>query len=191
MAIFKIRPHDQGRSQRDYSGHDEGRGEHVNFNMAGEIYLTRAGFEKLRMDLERLQTVERRRIAKAIGEARAQGDISENAEYDAAKDAQAHNEARIADLEGKLAKVRIIENENIPSDKIYIGAIVTLKDLDTAEKLTYMLVSGEEANYEENKISVFSPIGKGLMGHAAGEEVTIKVPAGILKYKILKIERPK
>ena len=156
----------------------------------GEVYLTRQGFEKLRADLEKLKGFERRRIAKAIEEARQQGDISENAEYDAAKDAQAHCEARIADLEAKLAQVRIIENENIPSDKVFIGAIVTLKDLETDEVIKYMLVSPEESNYEENKISIISPIGKGLMGHEAGKTLEIKVPAGTLKYKILKIERP-
>ena len=159
--------------------------------MAQEVYLTRAGYEKLRTDLERLKTTERHKIAKAIGEARLLGDISENAEYDAAKDAQAHNEARIADLEAKLAKVRIIENENIPSDKIFIGAIVTLKDLESNEKIKYMMVSPEEANYEENKLSIFSPVGKGLMGKKEGEEVAISVPAGTLRYKVLKIERPK
>ena len=159
--------------------------------MAGEVYLTRAGLNKLQAQLEEMKIGERQRIAKAIGEARAQGDISENAEYDAAKEAQAHNEARIANLETKLANVRIIENENIPSDKVYIGAKVTLKDLDTGEKIEYILVSGEEADFEENKISVFSPIGKGLLGHKEGEEVTIKVPAGTLRYKILKNERPK
>lgn len=159
--------------------------------MAGEVYLTRAGLNKLQGQLEELKTTERQRIAKAIGEARAQGDISENAEYDAAKEAQAHNEARIAELEAKLANVRIIENENIPSDKVYIGARVTLKDLDSGEKIEYMLVSGEEADFEENKISVFSPIGKGLLGKKEGEEVAIKVPAGTLRYKILKNERPK
>lgn len=158
--------------------------------MAGEVYLTKAGYEKLRDELERLKTTERRKIAKAIGEARLQGDISENAEYDAAKDAQAHCESRIADLENKLAKVRIIENENIPKDKIFIGAIVTLKDLDSDEELKYMLVSPEEANYDENKISIQSPIGKGLMGRSQGEEVQVKVPAGTLHYKILKIKRP-
>ena len=155
-----------------------------------EVYLTRAGFEKLRDELERLKTVERRRIAKAIGEARLQGDISENAEYDAAKDAQAHCEARISEMETKLSQVRIIENENISSDKVYIGAVVTLKDLESKEKLTYMMVAPEEANYEENKISIFSPIGKGLMGQEPGKSIEIKVPAGVLKYKILKIERP-
>ena len=159
--------------------------------MTQEVYLTRAGYEKLRMDLERLKTTERHKISKAIGEARLMGDISENAEYDSAKDAQAHNEARIADLETKLAKVRIIENENIPSDKVYIGAIVKLKDLESDEEITYTMVSPEESNYEENKLSIFSPVGKGLMGRKEGEAVTIQVPAGTLKYKVLKIKRPK
>lgn len=155
-----------------------------------EVYLTRDGYEKLRNELERLKTSERRKIAKAIHEARLQGDISENAEYDAAKDAQAHCEKRIADLETKLAQVRLIENENIPSDKVFIGAIVSLKDLDTDEEMKYFLVSPEEANYEENKISVTSPVGKGLLGHKEGEKVEITVPAGKLRYKILKITRP-
>lgn len=157
--------------------------------MAQEVYLTRGGYEKMCKELESLKTTERRKISKAIAEARAQGDISENAEYDAAKDAQAHCEARIAELELKLASVRFIENENIPDDKIYIGATVTLKDMETREQIKYMMVSSEEANYEENKISIFSPIGKGLMGHQVGEEVAITVPAGTLRYKVLKIER--
>src|SRR3990167_7211444 len=125
-----------------------------------EVFLTREGYEKLCNELETLKTTERRRIAKAIGEARLQGDISENAEYDAAKDAQAHCEARIAELEGKLSHVRIIENENIPTDKIFIGAVVTLKDLDTQEQIKYTLVSVEESNYDEGKISILSPVGK-------------------------------
>ena len=155
-----------------------------------EVYLTREGFEKLRDELERLKTTERRKIAKAIQEARLQGDISENAEYDAAKDAQAHCERRISELEAKLAQVRLIENENIPSDKVFIGAKVKIKDLDTNEELQYFLVSQEESNYEENKISVTSPVGKGLLGHKEGEKMEIKVPAGTLRYKILKITRP-
>jgi transcription elongation factor GreA len=156
-----------------------------------EVYLTRAGFEKLREELEQLKTVERRKIAKAIGEARLQGDISENAEYDAAKEAQAHNEAKIAQLEAKLSQVRIIENEKIPADKVYIGAFVTLVDQDTDEEITYMMVGPEEANYEENKLSIASPIGKGLLGHKEKEIVTINVPAGTLSYLIKKIERQK
>ena len=158
--------------------------------MGQEIYLTRAGYEKLRLDLEHLKTTKRRRISKAIGEARLMGDISENAEYDAAKDAQAHCEQRISELEGKLANVRIIEDEKIASDKVLIGAQVSLKDVGSGEQMRYLMVSAEEANFEENKISIFSPIGKGLLGHKAGETVDIKVPAGTLKYKILKIERP-
>ena len=159
--------------------------------MSGEIYLTKQGLHKLQEQLENLKTTERQKIARAIGEARAQGDISENAEYDAAKDAQAHNEARIADLELKLSNVRIIENENIPHDKAYIGAFVSLKDLDSKEEIKYQLVSAEEASFEENKISVTSPIGKGLLGKKEGEEVSIQVPAGKLRYKVLKITRPK
>jgi len=158
--------------------------------MGNEVYLTRQGFHKLQEQLESLKTTGRQKIAKAIGEARAQGDISENAEYDAAKEAQAHNESKISELEAQLANVRIIENENIPADKIYIGAIVTLEDLDNNEELTYMLVSPEEASYEENKISLYSPIGKALLGHKAGETLAIKVPAGTLNYKIKKIKRP-
>jgi len=155
-----------------------------------EVYLTRAGYQKLYDELEQLKK-ERLKIADAIEEARLQGDLSENAEYDAAKEAQAHNAVRVSELEGNLTKVRIIEDENIPSDKIYIGALVTLKDLKTEEEITYQIVSAEEANYEENKISMISPIGKGLMGQAEGAELTINVPAGALQYKVLKIARPK
>ncbi|HRZ40479.1 MAG TPA: transcription elongation factor GreA [Candidatus Omnitrophota bacterium] len=155
-----------------------------------EIYLTRGGFEKLRKELEYLKNTKRREISKAIGEARLQGDLSENAEYDAAKEAQGHCEARIAELEGKLSNVRIIEDLNIPADKIYIGARVTLLDVKSSEEVQYMLVSPEEADFEANKLSMLSPIGKGLMGKAVGQEVELEVPAGKLKYKILKIERP-
>lgn len=154
-----------------------------------DVYLTKAGYEKIFKQLENLKK-ERLKIAGAIEEARLQGDLSENAEYDAAKDAQAHNAAAISQVESKLAKVRIIENENIPGDKVYIGAIVTLLDRETDEKITYQMVSPEEADYEENKLSIISPVGKALMGHAEGEKLAIEVPAGTLDYKILKIRRP-
>ena len=157
--------------------------------MSDEVYLTKAGYQKLYNDMLFLKE-ERVRISRVIEDARLLGDLSENAEYDAAKDAQAQIAARLAEVEGKLAKVRIIEDENIPSDKIYIGAMVTLKDLEKEEELTYMLVSPEEADYEENKLSIFSPVGKGLMGLAVGEEAEIQVPAGTLKYKVLDIKRP-
>ena len=158
--------------------------------MADEVYLTRAGYEKLYAEVEHLQK-EQIKISGAIEEARLQGDLSENAEYDAAKEAQAHNHARKSEIENQLSNVRIIEDQDIPVDKIYIGAIVTLYDQDTEEELQYQMVSPEESSYEDNKLSIFAPIGKALMGHAEGEELEIKVPAGVLRYKVLKIKRPK
>jgi len=156
--------------------------------MSGEIYLTQEGYEKLASQLEQLKTVKRRQLSKAVGEARSHGDISENAEYDAAKDAQAHNEKQIMELEDKLARVRILD-KNIPKDEVLIGATVQLKDMDTDEELEYTLVSELEADYNQNKISVSSPVGQGLLGHKENEIVQIKIPAGILKYKIIKISR--
>lgn len=153
-----------------------------------DLYLTKKGHQKLAEELEYLKTTRRRQLSKAIGEARAHGDISENAEYDAAKDAQGMNEKRIAELEQKLASARILD-ENIPTDEVLIGAKVKLKDLATDEELEYTLVSGEEANYEENKISISSPIGSSLLNHKLKEIVEIQVPAGTLRYKILEISR--
>jgi transcription elongation factor GreA len=154
-----------------------------------EVYLTRKGHQKLIEELEYLKTTKRRELAKAIGQARAHGDISENAEYDAAKEAQGMNEKRIAELEQKLAGARILEDHDIRSDEVLIGATVKLKDLDTDEELEYMLVAGVEADYSQNKISVSSPVGEGLLHHKEGDKVDIKVPAGTLRYKILKITR--
>lgn len=156
--------------------------------MAGEIYLTQEGYEKLVTELEQLKTVKRRALSKAVGEARSHGDISENAEYDAAKDAQGQNEKQIMELEDKLARARILD-KNIPTDEVLIGATVKLKDMDTDEELEYILVSELEADYNLNKISITSPVGYGLLGHKAGQIVEIKIPAGILKYKIIKISR--
>jgi transcription elongation factor GreA len=154
-----------------------------------DIYLTKSGHQKLMEELEMLKTVKRRKLSKAIGEARAHGDISENAEYDAAKEAQALNEKHISELEAKLAGARIIEDHDIPSDQVLIGATVRLQDLDSGEELEYILVSGAEADYTQNKISVSSPVGAALMEHKENDEVEIKVPAGVLRYKILKISR--
>lgn len=156
--------------------------------MEGDIYLTQEGYEKLAGELEHLKTVKRRQFSKAIGEARAHGDISENAEYDAAKDAQAHNEKRIRELEDKLSRVRILD-KNIPQDQVLIGATVKLKDMDTEEELEYILVSELESDFSQRKISVTSPVGSGLIGHKENEVVEIKIPAGILKYKIIRISR--
>ncbi len=154
-----------------------------------DLYLTRSGYEKLVEELEYLKTTKRRELAKAIGEARAHGDISENAEYDAARDAQGLNEKRIAEMEEKLATARIIDNTDMPTDEVLIGATVELKDLDTDEVLKYTLVSEAEADYNEGKISVTSPIGAALLNHKEKDVVEIKVPAGIIKYEVLKISR--
>lgn len=154
-----------------------------------DIYLTQKGYQKLVEELEFLKTVKRREISKAIGKAREHGDISENADYDTAKDAQALNERRITELEAKIASARIIDNENISNDEVLIGATVILKDLETLEELEYTLVSEVEADYSQNKISVASPVGSGLLNRKKNDTVEIKVPAGILKYKILKISR--
>ena len=154
-----------------------------------EVYLTREGQRRLLDELQHLKTTKRRQLSKAIGEARAHGDISENAEYDAAKDAQAQNEKRIAELEQKLSQARIIDDQDIPADMVLIGATVELKDLDTDEELKYLLVSEVEADYAQGKISISSPVGSALLKHKENETVEIKIPAGVLRYKILKISR--
>jgi transcription elongation factor GreA len=154
-----------------------------------ELYLTRAGHIKLLEELQHLKTVKRRQFSRAIGEAREHGDITENAEYDAAKDAQAQNERKIVELEQKLSQVRIIDDEDMPADVVLIGATVELKDLDSGEELQYLLVSEVEADYTQGKISVTSPVGSGLLNHKENETVEIKIPAGTLRYKVLKISR--
>jgi len=155
----------------------------------GGTYLTPEGYEKLRKELEYLKTVKRRELSKAIGEARAHGDISENAEYDSAKDAQGMNEKKIAELEAKLATAEILDNSRMSNDEVLIGATVKLKDMDSGEELEYMIVAEEEADFAENKISIQSPVGSGLVNHRKGDVVEIQVPRGVLKYKILKISR--
>ena len=154
-----------------------------------EIYLTKEGYGKLRKELEHLRKVRLRELSKEIGEAAEKGDLSENAEFDAAKEAQELCKKRITELEDKLSRVKIIDDMDIPSDKVYIGATVKIKDMDSGEELKRTLVSGEEADLSCGKISLSSPVGKGLLGHKEGDEVEIEVPAGILRYKILKISR--
>lgn len=155
----------------------------------GKSYLTREGYEKLRKELERLKTIKRRELSKAISEARSHGDITENAEYDSAKEAQGMNEKKIAELEGKLANGEILDDKEIASDEVLIGATVRLKDLGTGEELEYTIVAEEEADYSQGKISIASPVASGLLNHRQNDIVDIKVPAGVLKYKILKITR--
>ena len=152
-------------------------------------YLSPEGYEKLRKEVKFLKTVRRRELSEAIGKAREHGDISENAEYDAAKEAQGLNEKKIAELETKLSNAQILDDTNIPKDEALIGATVKLKDLGSKEEVQYTLVSELEADFSQGKISVTSPVAKGLLGHKRNEIVEIEVPAGILKYKILKISR--
>lgn len=155
----------------------------------GRIPLTREGRDKLCKDLETLKGEKRREIAKALAEARAHGDLSENSEYDAAKEAQAHNEKRIDELERTLMRAQIIDDTDMAKDEALIGAIVKVKDTDTGEEFDYMLVSEEESNFEENKISISSPVGQSIFGHKVGEVVDIQVPAGTLRYEIINISR--
>ena len=152
-------------------------------------YLTRDGYDKLQKELDELKRVKRKKLSMAIGEARAHGDISENAEYEAAKEAQALNEKRIAELENTLATSRILDDEHMATDEVLIGATVKLKDVPSGEELQYMLVAEEEADFSQGKISVTSPVGSGLLNHKEGETVEIKVPAGTLTYTVIKISR--
>jgi transcription elongation factor GreA len=155
----------------------------------GIVYLTRERLVELEHQLHELKLNGRAEMAQKIGEARSHGDLSENAEYDAAKEAQQHLELRIAKIEQTLSRARIIDSKELPNDKVYILSRVTLKDLKTNETVDYILVSPEEADFDKNKISVTSPLGKGLLGKTDGQSVNIPVPAGTLKYKIVKISR--
>lgn len=152
-------------------------------------YLSQEGYEKLNQELHDLKTRGRKEIAKEIAEARAQGDLSENAEYDAAKEAQGHLEKRIAELESTLATSRVIDDKNIDTSKVYILSTVTIFNLNNQKEMKYTMVSPQEADFKLKKISIDSPIGKALMGHEVGDVVGVNVPAGKLKLEIKKIER--
>lgn len=152
-------------------------------------YVTEDGYEKLKKELDYLIKDRRREIAQKIATAREHGDLRENAEYDAAKEEQGFNELKIRELSEKLATARILDEKEIPHDKVYLGATIRLLNLKDQEETEYTLVSEVEADIMDHKISVASPLGKGLLGHSENDEVTIEVPAGIMKYKILKITR--
>lgn len=154
-----------------------------------DVFLTRQGYEEFRKEYEMLKATRRRELAKAIEKARALGDLRENAEYSAAKEAQALNEKKIAELEYILSRTRILDTENIDKDKVFLGTKIRLKNLDDGQVEEYALVSEAEADFNKNKISVTSLIGKALLGHKKKDMVQIKVPAGITKYEILDITR--
>jgi transcription elongation factor GreA len=153
------------------------------------VYLTRERLVAMEQELHDLKTNGRKSVAQKIADARGHGDLSENAEYDAAKEEQQHLELKISKLEVTLSRAKIIEAKDLPNDKIYILTRVRLKDLKTKIITEYLLVSPEESNFEDNKISVTSPIGKALLGKTKGDKVEIKVPAGVLNYEILDISR--
>ena len=157
--------------------------------MGEGTFLTREGCDRLKEELKILKTVKRKEIANALETARQMGDLRENAEYDSAKQSQSINEKRINELEEKILTARILDNESISSDKAYIGAKLKLMDIDSKEEMNYMLVTEDEANYAEGRISISSPVGKALLGCKIGDIANIKIPAGVLKYKILNISR--
>ncbi len=158
-------------------------------NNNGKVYLTRERLTELEKDLRELKGRGRTEVAQKIAEARGHGDLSENAEYDAAKEEQQHLELRIAKLEETLSRAAPMDSSSLPNDKVYILSLVKVQDSRTKEVIEYRLVAPEEADFDKNKISVTSPIGKGLLGKAQGDVVKITVPAGSLEYKILEINR--
>ncbi len=152
--------------------------------MSDIIYVSKDTLEQLREELHRMRSVDRPAAARAIAEAREKGDLKENAEYDAAKESQGLLEARIKKLEGDVASARILEEGDIDTSKVSILTKVTLTNLNTKKQITYKIVSEKEADLKAGKISVTSPIGKGLMGKARGEVAEVQVPAGMMKFQI-------
>ena len=155
--------------------------------MSGFIYLSKEGMEKLKDELNYLKSIERPKIINQIAEARDKGDLSENAEYDAAKEAQGLLEARIARLENEFSKSRVLDEKNIDLSTTKLLTTVKIENIQSKQKMSYTLVSESEADLKNKKISISSPIGRGLMGKKVGEIVDISVPSGVIKFKILDI----
>lgn len=153
------------------------------------VPLTVEGAEMLKEELQRLKSKERPAVINAIAEARAQGDLSENAEYDAAKERQSFIEGRIAELEGKLSIAQIIDPKQIDSDgRVVFAATVTLEDLESGDKVTYKIVGDDEADLKVKKISISSPIARALIGKYAGDTVQVQTPGGLREYEILDVQ---
>ncbi|MXV17897.1 transcription elongation factor GreA [Hufsiella ginkgonis] len=157
--------------------------------MADVTYYTKEGIDKLKEELHHLKTEGRANIAKAIAEARDKGDLSENAEYDAAKEAQGLHETKIAKLEGTLASARLIDESKMDNSKVLALSKVMIKNVKNGATMTYQLVSETEADLKSGKISVKSPIAKGLLGKSVGDKAQIEVPAGKMEFEILEISR--
>ena len=154
-----------------------------------KIVLTKEGYEKLLEELNHLKTKKRREVANQLEHARAFGDLRENAEYETAKETKRQLEQRIHDLEQKLTNARVVDTSEIPTDKAFLGATVELKNLDSGETVRYTLVAQDEADFNQGKISVTSPLGKGFLGKAEKDKVEIQVPAGKLRFEVVKITR--
>lgn len=152
--------------------------------MSSVLYVTKETLEQMKEELLRMRTVDRPAAARAIAEAREKGDLKENAEYDAAKEAQGILEAKLKKLESDIASVRILDTENVDTSKVSILTKVTILNLNTKKKITYTIVSEKEADLKLGKISVTSPIGQGLLGKVVGDVTEVQVPAGMLKFKI-------
>ena len=152
-------------------------------------YYTEEGLSNLKKEIKNLESVERPKISQQIAEARDKGDLSENAEYDAAKEAQGMLEARISKLKNKLANARLIDDSEIDDSKVFILSTVKIKNIKNTMEMTYTLVAENEADIRAGKISVDSPIGKGLLGKEAGQIADISTPAGIMKFEIVSIQR--
>ena len=153
-----------------------------------KVPMTVEGYRKLEAELQRLKGEERPRIIQAIAEARAHGDLSENAEYHSAKEAQGMNEAKVADMEDKLSRADVIDTTKLSGSTIKFGATVHLEDEDTGEKVKYQIVGDLEANVREGRISISSPIARALIGKSKGETAEVTTPKGSRSYEILKIE---
>ncbi|MGE8547287.1 MAG: transcription elongation factor GreA [Alcaligenes sp.] len=152
------------------------------------IPLTAQGAQRLQVELHRLKTVERPDVINAIAEARAQGDLSENAEYDAARERQGFIEGRISELEGTLSNAQIIEPSTLQADgRVVFGATVEIEDLESGNTVTYQIVGDVEADIRANKISISSPVARALIGKSEGDVVEVKAPAGIREYEIIGI----
>jgi len=150
-------------------------------------YMTEDGYKKLKEEINVLETVNRPAITKQIAEARDKGDLSENAEYDAAKEAQGMLEAKIAQMKNLIANARLIDENSISTEQVQILNKVTIRNMKSNQQMTYTLVAESEANLKENKIAVSTPIAQGLMGRKAGDVVDIKVPSGIMTFEIVEI----
>lgn len=157
--------------------------------MAKISYYTEEGLNRLKAELAELKTKGRAAIAHQIAEARDKGDLSENAEYDAAKDAQGHHELRISKLEEIVANARVLDESTIDASQVSVLSKVKIKNVKNGAEMLYTLVSEEEADLKAGRISVGSPIGKGLLGKRVGEKATITVPAGVLEFEVVDIAR--